>query len=101
MDRCGLADRICAGSGWVGIRPGAVEDFPGQMLSAYRFQVKPAHGEPSVFARESSCDSCAATKHALPEQLQSELNCRELVNVLVMTPARQSRAEARARMIPA
>jgi hypothetical protein len=41
MDRCGLADLVCAGSGWVGIRPGAVEVFPGQMLSAYRFQVKP------------------------------------------------------------
>ena len=74
MDRCGLADRICAGSGWVGIRPGAVEAFPGQMLSAYRFQVKPAHGEPSVFAPESGCGSCEVAKHALPEQLQAELN---------------------------
>jgi hypothetical protein len=52
MDRCGLADLVCAGSGWVGIRPGAVEVFPGQMLSAYRFQVKPGTEGPSVFARE-------------------------------------------------
>jgi hypothetical protein len=52
MDRLGLADRICAGSGWVGIRPGAVEAFPGQMLSAYRFQVKPA-AESHPFSHEN------------------------------------------------
>jgi hypothetical protein len=52
MDRRGLADRFCAGSGWVGIRPGAVEAFPGQMLSAYSFQVKPGtEGHP--FSREN------------------------------------------------
>jgi hypothetical protein len=52
MDRCGLADRICAGSGWVRIRPGAVEDFPAQMLSAYRFQVKLGPEGKTTFTRE-------------------------------------------------
>lgn len=73
MDRRGLADRVCAGSGWVGIRPGTVEDFPRQMLSAYRFQVKPAtEGHP--FSRENPAATLARPRRALPEQLQSELN---------------------------
>lgn len=63
MDRCGLADRICAGSGWVGIRPG-VEAFPGQMLSAYRFQVKPGtEGHP--FSRENPAATLARPRSML------------------------------------
>jgi hypothetical protein len=38
MDRCGLADRICAGSGWVGIRPGAVEASPGKCYPRIAFR---------------------------------------------------------------
>jgi hypothetical protein len=73
MDRLGLADRICAGSGWVGIRPGAVE---ASRANAIRVSLsgQTCHGGPSVFARESSCDSCEVAKHPLPEHLQSELN---------------------------
>jgi hypothetical protein len=73
MDRCGLADRFCAGSGWVGIRPGVVEAFPGQMLSAYRFQVKPGT-EGHLFSGENPAATLARPRHALPEQLQSALN---------------------------
>jgi hypothetical protein len=65
MDRCGLADRFCAGSGWVGIRPGAVEAFPGANAIRVSLSGQTWHGRPSIFARESSCDSCAAAKHAL------------------------------------
>jgi hypothetical protein len=38
MDRLGLADRICAGSGWVGIRPGAVEASPGKCYPRIAFR---------------------------------------------------------------
>jgi hypothetical protein len=64
MDRCGLADLVCTGSGWVGIRPGAVEVFPGQMLSAYRFQVKPGtEGHP--FSRENPAATLARPRSTL------------------------------------
>jgi hypothetical protein len=73
MDRRGLADRFCTGSGWVGIRPGAVEAFSGQMLSAYPFQVKPGT-EGNPFSLENPGTTPARPRHALPEQLQSALN---------------------------
>jgi len=63
MDRCGLADLVCAGSGWVGIRPGAVEVFPGQMLSAYRFQVKPGTGG-NPFSRENPASTLTRRREA-------------------------------------
>jgi hypothetical protein len=66
MDRCGLADRVCARSGWVGIRPGAVEDFPGQMLSAYRFQVKPGTGG-NPFSRENPAAALARPRSMLDQ----------------------------------
>ena len=66
MDRCGLADRVCAGSGWVGIRPGAVEDFPGQMLSAYRFQVKPGTGG-NPLSRENPAAALARPRSMLDQ----------------------------------
>jgi len=75
MARCGLGDRVCAGSGWVGIRPRAVEDFPTQMLSAYRFWVKlRSGGQDDLHARNPAAKSCGAAKLGLPEQLQPELN---------------------------
>jgi hypothetical protein len=64
MDRCGLADFVCAGSGWVGIRPRAVEDFPrGKCYPRIAFRSNLAR-KAIHFRARTSCDSCAAAKHA-------------------------------------
>jgi hypothetical protein len=64
MDRCGLADRICAGSGWVGIRPGAVEASPGKCYPRIAFRSN-LRTENHPFSRQNPASTLARPRSML------------------------------------